>query len=90
MEGDLRLVGGQNEFEGRVEICLNSVWGTVCDNFWSSIIAGVVCRQLGYATDGLIIIINDKVLTCHLFSCKVGYFERAVLTTAKMGYTELM
>ena len=50
--GPLRLVGGNVANEGRVEICLNNVWGTVCDDGWSSIDATVVCRQLGYSTQG--------------------------------------
>ena len=50
--GDLRLVGGSDQYEGRVEICINDAWGTVCDDFWGNVDAGVVCQQLGYGSSG--------------------------------------
>ena len=50
--GQLQLVGGTSPNEGRVEICVNNVWGTVCDNSWENTDASVVCRQLGYFTQG--------------------------------------
>lgn len=35
-----------------MEICINSEWGTMCDRVWGDVNAGVVCQQLGYASDG--------------------------------------
>ena len=49
-EGDIRLVGGRYLWEGRVEIFLHGVWGTVSDDGASHNDAEVVCRQLGYTT----------------------------------------
>ena len=46
--GDVRLVGGEYPSEGRVEICLNNAYGTICDVGWTNEDARVICRQLGY------------------------------------------
>lgn len=48
LEGQVRLANGTIEQEGRVEVCSNGVWGTVCQNGWNAIDAYVVCSQLGY------------------------------------------
>ena len=52
-EGGVILVGGTSASEGSVQICHNNEFPSVCDDFFyhrQSAAAGVVCRQLGYAT----------------------------------------
>ena len=45
---DIRLVGGDNEGEGTVEICYDHIWGLISDAGWNDSDAEVVCTQLGY------------------------------------------
>ncbi len=47
MEGEIRLINGSSPLEGRVDLCWNGVWGSVCDNGWDHLDAQVVCRQVG-------------------------------------------
>jgi deleted-in-malignant-brain-tumors protein 1 len=50
-QGAIRLRGSSTT-SGRVEICNNAVWGTVCDDLWDTQDAQVVCRQLEYEVTG--------------------------------------
>ena len=45
IHGDVRLRGGTG-FTGRVEVCANGTWGTICDRGWDYQDAQVVCNQL--------------------------------------------
>ena len=51
--GDIKLVGGPNESEGRVETCGQDFhWGTICNTIFANREAMVVCRQLGFLASG--------------------------------------
>ena len=44
----MRLVGGLTNREGRVEVCLDGRWGTVCGEGWGETEAGLVCSTMGF------------------------------------------
>ena len=50
--GAIRLAGGESKNEGRVEICFNNQFGTICDDEWDNSDAAVVCYQLGFGREG--------------------------------------
>ena len=49
-DGQLRLINGSTEYEGRVEICSSQRWETLNYNRWTSNTARVACIELGYAS----------------------------------------
>lgn len=50
VHGSVSLVGGSSGMEGTVLICINGLWGSICDDFWDIRDANVVCRQMGIQT----------------------------------------
>ena len=51
-DDELRLVGGSDNLEqgarvGRIEICINNAWGTVCRTAFGTPDAQVACYELG-------------------------------------------
>ena len=47
----MRLVDGVIENEGRVEVCLDGVWGTInSESGWYTYAASLVCHQLKFGS----------------------------------------
>ena len=61
-EDSVRLVGGHTMREGRVQLCRNGQWHSICADNWNQATlpaeANVVCSQLGYPGD------SGKLLYC--------------------------
>ena len=54
--GKIRLVGGATNSSGILEVCVDGIWGKVCNYFgyWGPNNARVVCRQLGFSENSKI------------------------------------
>ena len=64
VEGEARLIGGETDSEGTIEVCLNSVWGLITDAGWDQNDAHVVCRQLNLPIDGVCVSVCVCVFLC--------------------------
>jgi deleted-in-malignant-brain-tumors protein 1 len=47
-EKKVRLVGGPDSHEGRVEVFYEGEWGSICDDKWNLRDGHVICRMLGF------------------------------------------
>ena len=58
--GDVRLVTGNilsTNGSGRIEVCFNSAWGTVCDSSFDDSDAAVACSQMiGFQRSGVLVV----------------------------------
>ena len=56
----MRLIEGP--LYGHVEICINHVWGVVCNRLWDAVDAAVVCRQLGLPSEGMVASLSSTAI----------------------------
>ncbi|XP_045480313.1 protein bark beetle isoform X1 [Harmonia axyridis] len=47
-KGSIRLLGGNTDTTGRLQVKINNEWGTVCNYGWTRENAALVCQQLGF------------------------------------------
>ena len=59
-DGDIQIIpyNSYNKQMGRIEVCVNGSWGTVCSDFFDDNDAKVACRQLGYSYLGMLKVIS--------------------------------
>ncbi len=50
--GEIRLARNSTPFEGGIDVCVGTVWGTVCNDFWGPNEVRIACRQLGFQVSG--------------------------------------
>ena len=66
-DGNIRLVGGSNNWEGRVEMYMAETWGIISDTSWTTTEAQVVCRQLGHSAEGEYTNTYSSLLVCMIY-----------------------
>ena len=49
----MRLTDGLTQYEGVVEVYLNSQWRSVCYDGWDELDAKVVCREINYLSTSI-------------------------------------
>ncbi len=81
-EGEVRLANGTTRFNGRVELCQNETWGTICQDGFEFNEAKVICRQLGFS----VLSTPLKKIMYFLYLNKIFYIDPTVQTGPAFTY----
>ena len=92
-QGELRIASrtdhATDQFsQGRLDICINSVWGTICGIRFGTKDANVACRQLGYEGQGMCmnnIAITTKTIIVTVLICWSSYAGSYAFSRAEFG-----
>lgn len=79
----MRLVNGTSNQAGRLEVCTNGIWGSVCGTGFDVTDAYVVCKELGLGVSG------NNMISMVAFIITTSYFsfvkEPIVYTNSYFG-----
>ena len=74
---DVSLAEGATANEGKIKVCLNHFWGTVCDGYLDTTDASVLCRQLGFPSLGIHLVENITNINLYLESVFLLFRRRS-------------
>ena len=58
---DLRVMDGASVREGRVEICFNNAWGTICNENYGVTDARILCSQLNFESKQYLLLSRNRI-----------------------------
>ena len=60
-DGDVRLVDGAIEQDGRPEVCFIGIWLSICRFSWNTIVSYMFCKTLGYDGPSNVIYVHSLI-----------------------------
>ena len=92
VNGSVRLRDRENRQEGTVEYCLDGQWGTLCNDEQSQLPFSdsevqVLCRQLGFAPEGMQFYANNITQLLYVKPCVIGFSRSRRLEQQEVVHT---